>query len=141
MLRPGAGIEALTPADWAWIGGLFDRDVMGLRLGVAVVAARLPKFDAEACVRADPRCGVTAAFLPPRRCACCARPEVCSGPLGQLGGETLGAEPQDFKSRGVEINEFYGQTECNMIVSSAGSSMRPTRPRRDGLATPVSRSR
>ena len=34
------------------------------------------------------------------------------------GGETLGAELLDWgrATLGVAINEFYGQTECNMIV-------------------------
>ena len=36
-----------TPADWAWIGGLFDVLMPGLALGVPVVAARLPKFSAR----------------------------------------------------------------------------------------------
>ncbi len=40
-----------TPADWAWIGGLFDVLMPGLALGVPVVAARLPRFDV-ACVPA-----------------------------------------------------------------------------------------
>ena len=38
-----------TPADWAWIGGLFDVLMPGLALGVPVVAARLDKFSPEAC--------------------------------------------------------------------------------------------
>ncbi|MEO9936040.1 AMP-binding protein, partial [Sulfitobacter pontiacus] len=33
-----------TPADWAWIGGLFDVAMPALALGVPVVAARLAKF-------------------------------------------------------------------------------------------------
>jgi acetyl-CoA synthetase len=41
------------------------------------------------------------------------------------GGETLGAELLDWgrKVLGVTINEFYGQTECNMIVSSCAAIM------------------
>ena len=38
-----------TPADWAWIGGLFDVLMPGLALGIPVVAARLEKFTPEAC--------------------------------------------------------------------------------------------
>lgn len=39
------------------------------------------------------------------------------------GGETLGAALIDWgrDTFGVTINEFYGQTECNMIVSSCGA--------------------
>jgi acetyl-CoA synthetase len=43
------------------------------------------------------------------------------------GGETLGAELLEWGRRvfGVAINEFYGQTECNMIVSSCAAIMEP----------------
>ena len=36
------------------------------------------------------------------------------------GGEPLGAEMLEWArdALGVTINEFYGQTECNMVVSS-----------------------
>ena len=37
-----------TPADWAWIGGLFDVLMPALALGVPVVAARLAKFTPDA---------------------------------------------------------------------------------------------
>ena len=41
------------------------------------------------------------------------------------GGETVGAELLDWGREvlGVTINEFYGQTECNMIVSSCAAIM------------------
>jgi acetyl-CoA synthetase len=41
------------------------------------------------------------------------------------GGETLGAELLDWgrSALGLTINEFYGQTECNMIVSSCARIM------------------
>ena len=53
------------------------------------------------------------------------------------GGETLGAEMLDWGRRalGVTINEFYGQTECNMVASSA-STMFPARPGCIGRAVP-----
>ena len=45
------------------------------------------------------------------------------------GGEPLGAEMLAWGQRhlGVTINEFYGQTECNMTVSSCGADF-PVRP-------------
>ena len=51
------------------------------------------------------------------------------------GGETLGAEMLDWGRRafGLTINEFYGQTECNMVASSAGSLF-PPRPGAIGKA-------
>ncbi|WBU57416.1 AMP-binding protein [Paracoccus sediminicola] len=138
LLRPGADV-LWTPADWAWIGGLFDVAMPGLALGVAVVAARLPKFDAEACVGLIRDCGVTAAFLPATALRMLRAAGVSVPGLRSVssGGETLGAEMLAWgqEALGVEINEFYGQTECNMIVSSAGS-MFPTRPGAMGKPSP-----
>ena len=53
------------------------------------------------------------------------------------GGESLGRELLDWGRRtfGLTINEFYGQTECNMVVSSCGRIMR-ARPGRMGRAVP-----
>jgi acetyl-CoA synthetase len=53
------------------------------------------------------------------------------------GGETLGAGLLEWGRRalGVTINEFYGQTECNVVVSSAVSVMAP-RPGCMGRAVP-----
>lgn len=54
-----------TPADWAWIGGLFDVLMPGLALGIPVVAARLEKFSPEACAKIIARGGVRNVFFPP----------------------------------------------------------------------------
>jgi acetyl-CoA synthetase len=53
------------------------------------------------------------------------------------GGETLGAELLDWGRRtfGLTINEFYGQTECNMTVSSCADLM-PTRAGAIGRPVP-----
>src|SRR3712207_3787191 len=53
------------------------------------------------------------------------------------GGETLGEELLDWgrEAFSVTINEFYGQTECNLVVSSCGALM-PARPGWMGRAVP-----
>src|SRR5690606_16846374 len=53
------------------------------------------------------------------------------------GGESLGAELLDWGRRtfGLTINEFYGQTECNMTVSSCADLM-PVNPGAIGRAVP-----
>ena len=51
-----------TPADWAWIGGLFDVLMPGLALGVPVVAARMPKFAVAPCLDICARGGVRNVF-------------------------------------------------------------------------------
>ena len=39
------------------------------------------------------------------------------------GGETLGAETYEWGKQafGLTINEFYGQTECNLVLSACGA--------------------
>jgi acetyl-CoA synthetase len=120
-----------TPADWAWIGGLFDVLMPGLAIGVPVVAARMPKFTPEAALEVIRTVTVRNVFFPPTalkrlRAAGMAIPGLRSV---ASGGEPLGAEMLDWGRRafGLTINEFYGQTECNMVASSAGSLF-PPRP-------------
>lgn len=138
LLEPGRDV-LWTPADWAWIGGLFDVAMPGLALGVPVVAARLPKFDVDTCLRLIRDCGVTATFLPPTALRMLKASDARIPGLRSVasGGETLGAEMLDWGRRafGLTINEFYGQTECNMVGASA-SSMFPARPGAIGKAVP-----
>jgi acetyl-CoA synthetase len=53
------------------------------------------------------------------------------------GGETLGAELLDWgrETFGLTINEFYGQTECNLVVSNCAGLM-PVRPGSIGRPVP-----
>ncbi|MEM9633308.1 MAG: acyl-CoA synthetase [Pseudomonadota bacterium] len=125
------GDRIWTPADWAWIGGLLDVLMPALYLGVPVVACRFGKFTAEAAFQLLQDQKIRNTFLPPTALKMMRQvpdPEdrwklnlrsVASG------GETLGAELIDWgrKTFGLTINEFYGQTECNMIVSSCSRIM------------------
>ncbi len=120
-----------TPADWAWIGGLFDVAMPALALGVPVVAARLDKFTPQACADIIARGDVRNVFFPPTALRMLKAADVTLPGLRSVasGGEPLGAEMLDWGRRafGLEINEFYGQTECNMVVSSCGADF-PARP-------------
>ena len=114
-----------TPADWAWIGGLFDVLMPGLALGVPVVAARMAKFDPAGCAGIVARGDVRNIFFPPTalrmlKAASTAIPSLRSV---ASGGEPLGAEMLAWGRHafGLDINEFYGQTECNMVVSSCAT--------------------
>ncbi|RNF34096.1 AMP-binding protein [Paracoccus methylarcula] len=128
-----------TPADWAWIGGLFDVLMPGLALGVPVVAVRMPKFDPTEMTRLIADCGVRNIFFPPTALKMLKAAEISITGLRSVasGGETLGAEMLDWGRHafGLTINEFYGQTECNMVASSA-SSMFAARPGSIGKAVP-----
>jgi acetyl-CoA synthetase len=120
-----------TPADWAWIGGLFDVLMPGLALRVPVVAARMAKFSPENCTRIIRDGAVKNAFFPPTALRMLKAADTSLPGLRSVasGGEPLGAEMLAWGRRafGLAINEFYGQTECNMVVSSCGADF-PARP-------------
>ncbi len=126
-----AGDCLWTPADWAWIGGLFDVLMPGLALGIPVVAARLDKFTPEACLDVIARGGVRNVFFPPTALRMLKAADMTIPGLRSVasGGEPLGAEMLAWGERafGLTINEFYGQTECNMVVSSCAEEF-PARP-------------
>ncbi len=128
-----------TPADWAWIGGLFDVLMPALALGVPVVAARREKFSPEGCAEIITEGGVRNIFFPPTALRMLKAADTHLPGLRSVasGGEPLGAEMLAWgrKAFGLEINEFYGQTECNMIVSSCGAEF-PARPGAIGKPVP-----
>src|SRR6266568_4035285 len=64
-LFPQAGDLFWTPADWAWIGGLFDVLLPAWHHGVPVLAYRARKFDPEEAFALMARHGVRNVFLPP----------------------------------------------------------------------------
>ncbi|WP_109481781.1 acyl-CoA synthetase [Paraburkholderia sp. C35] len=121
-----------TPADWAWIGGLFDVLLPSWHHGIAVLARRFEKFDGEAAFDLMQRHGVTHAILPPtalKMMRTVVDPERWQLSLRAVasGGESLGAELIGWGRRalGVTINEFYGQTECNVVVASCATLFEP----------------
>lgn len=122
-----------TPADWAWIGGLFDVLMPSWHHGVPVLACRFAKFDAAHAYDLMSRHGVTHTFLPPTALKMLRGIENPGErwPLALVsvasGGESLGLELIEWGRRnlGLTINEFYGQTECNMIVSSCAALFPP----------------
>ncbi|MDD8024450.1 MAG: AMP-binding protein, partial [Paracoccaceae bacterium] len=121
-----------TPADWAWIGGVLDVLLPALHHGVPVVACRFRKFSARAAADLIRRFKVRNAFLPPTALKMMkADPDSADWALNMRsvasGGEPLGAQLLDWgrQALGVTINEFYGQTECNMVVSSCATLAAP----------------
>ena len=120
-----------TPADWAWIGGLLDVLFPAWHHGVTVVAHRFRKFTAESAFELLQNFEVRNAFIPPTALKMM---RSVTDPQKKYrldmrtiasGGETLGAELLEWGKKvfGLTINEFYGQTECNMIVSSCNQLM------------------
>ncbi len=115
-----------TPADWAWAGGLLNLLLPSLYLGIPVVAARFEKFDPETALMLVEKMRVRNAFIPPtalrmlkalpdiRRDFKLELRSICSA------GEALGRETFEWTrdALGVTPNEFYGQTECNLVLGS-----------------------
>ena len=123
---PQPGDLMWTPADWAWAGGLLNILLPSLFFGVPVVAHRTPRFDAEQAFALMERLQIRNAFIPPtalRMVRSVERPAQ-RYKLGlrtmASGGESLGAEVYEWGQRelGLTINEFYGQTECNLVLAS-----------------------
>jgi len=126
---PKDGDVMWTPADWAWAGGLFNILLPSLHFGLPVVVHDFRKFDPEAAFDLMAECGVRNAFVPPtalkmmRTVARPAKGRDLNLRTIASGGETLGGEVYDWGKTelGLTINEFYGQTECNIVVGSAAS--------------------
>ena len=124
---PQPGDRFWTPADWAWAGGLLDALLPSLHYGVPVVAQKLEKFDPEGAFALMARMHVRNAFIPPtalRMLRSAPRPKakIELRSVGS-GGEALGAETYEWgkATLGITINEFYGQTECNLVVASCAA--------------------
>jgi acetyl-CoA synthetase len=138
---PGPGDLCWTPADWAWIGGLLDVLLSSWHHGVPVLAYRAKKFDPEFAIWLMAEHAVRNVFLPPTALKLM-RQVVKPHPRVRLrtiasGGESLGEDLLDWgrATFGVTINEFYGQTECNMVVSNS-SRVFPVRSGSMGRAVP-----
>jgi acetyl-CoA synthetase len=126
---PQPGDRFWTPSDWAWAGGLLDVLLPSLACGVPVVARRIEKFDPEQAFALMSDTGVRNAFIAPtalRMLRTAANPRgrhaLNLRTLGS-GGESLGIEVLEWGREvlGLTINEFYGQTECNLVLSSCAS--------------------
>ena len=119
-----------TPADWAWAGGLLDVLLPGLFHGLPVLAKRFSKFEPEAVFELMARHQVRNTFMPatalrmlrqhpnPERFGVSLR-SIASG--GEALGEDLVAWGRD--TFGLTINEFYGQTEVNLVVGNNADVM------------------
>jgi len=140
---PAPGDLYWTPADWAWIGGLLDVLLPSLYCGIPVLAHRARKFDPEEAFALMARHRVRNAFLPPTALKMMRQVAAPRGRFGHRlrsvasGGEALGEDILGWcrEAFGIAVNEFYGQTEANLLVGNC-ASLFPVRPRSMGRATP-----
>jgi len=126
---PREGDLLWTPADWAWAGGLLNVLLPGLYFGVPVVAARAPRFEAEWALALMEKARIRNTFLPPTALRMMAtlgdearRYNLDLRTIGS-GGEALGRETLQWcaDNLGLTVNEFYGQTECNLVLSACNA--------------------
>ncbi|WP_266080083.1 AMP-binding protein [Haladaptatus caseinilyticus] len=116
-----------TPADWAWIGALGDLVFPAWHYGHSVVGYPMGGFDVQTAYELLERFSVTHTFLPPTAIRMMMSVEepvktydlaldsICSG------GEPLTPEIIEWAAEeldGVSVNELYGQTEANLLVSN-----------------------
>jgi len=130
-LAPQSGDILWSPADWAWIGGLFNVLWAGWHYGIPVVAFREPKFDPERAFWILEHYGIRNAFIFPTALKLMRQVSasqvryglrlrsVCSA--GEPVGEELISWGQEIL--GVTINEFFGQTEMNLIAGNCAEIM------------------
>lgn len=125
---PQPGDRIWTPSDSAWAGGLLNVLLPALLLGVPVVSSPGQKFDPDMAYRIMQDMDVRNAFIPPtalRLMKTVENPrEKYRLNLRTIGsaGESLGRETWEWvrDTLGITINEFYGQTECNIVLGSIG---------------------
>jgi len=114
-----------TPADWAWIGALGDLVFPAWHYGRPIVGYPMGGFDAERAFELLETYGVSDAFLPPTAIRMMMDVDadrfdltlkaICSG------GEPLTPEILTWAAEeleGVAVNELYGQTEANLLVTN-----------------------
>ena len=131
---PQPGDRLWTPADWAWAGGLLNGLLPGLHFGVPVVAAPRSRSSIprrRSALMAD--LGVRNAFLPPTALRML---RAVDDPRGRFDARPahhrLAAarrsaprpSPGAARRSASPINEFYGQTECNLVLASCAAHRR-----------------
>ncbi|MBS0537220.1 MAG: AMP-binding protein [Proteobacteria bacterium] len=113
-----------TPAEWAWIAGLYDALFPAWYYGTPVLAHRFAKFDPERAfaMMAKHRVGVT--FIPPTALKMMRQVEKPKSRWDYslrsvfTGGEAMGEELLAWgrDTFGTTISEGYGQTEMNLMT-------------------------
>ncbi|MFZ4806480.1 MAG: AMP-binding protein [Hyphomicrobiaceae bacterium] len=142
-MMPQPGDRYWTPADWAWAGGLLDVLLPSLYLAVPVIGSKRTKFDPDWAFAFMAKHAIRNVFMPPTALRLMrAVPEPTRRHAYRLrslasGGETLGADLIAWgrETFGLEIAEFFGQTEANLVVGN-GPTLFPVRPGSMGRALP-----
>lgn len=139
---PKKGDRMWTPADWAWVAGLMNCLMCSWHHGVTNVAYRARKYDPEEALRLIAEHDIRNTFMPPtalnimRQIKNIPKYEAKLRTIA-VAGEPMGAELFHWaqENLGIQCNEFYGQTECNLVVSNCQEIME-VKPGSMGRAAP-----
>jgi acetyl-CoA synthetase len=130
-----------TPADWAWVGGLYDVLLPAWHYGFTAVGYEFEEFDPEATFDLLETRDVTYPLLTPTMLKLMAQVDA-DDDLEQVvsvvtGGEPVPAELHRFVADAfdVPLHELYGQTEANLVVSNCSEWFEP-RPGSMGKPVP-----
>lgn len=131
-LFPKEGDLMWTPLDWAYIGGSYDALFPTLHHGIPMLAYRARKFNPEEAFFIMAKYGVRNLMAVPTVLRIMMH--AVKNPKERydlrlrsitVGGETLGEELAEWckSSLGVELNEQYGQTECDLVIGFCSEVM------------------
>ncbi len=130
-----------TPADWAWIGGLYNALLAAWYHGVPIVGGRAKKFEPQAAMQLMADHNVRNVFLPPTALKLMRQAGVKHDGVKLRsilsGGESLGGELLEWvrNTFGIDVHEVYGQTECNLVIGN-NAKLAPIVPGSMGVAVP-----
>lgn len=136
------GDRLWSPADWAWIGGLFDILMPAWYHGLPVVAAPRGDFDPEDAFAILARHRIRNTPLLPTMLKLMAQTPAAGRYETNLrsvftGGEPVGDDVMAWAAEtlGTSVNEIYGQTECNLVAGGC-SALLERRPGAIGVPVP-----
>lgn len=114
-----------TPADWAWVGGLYDVLLPAWHYGLPAVGYKSSGFNPEMTFELIEKYEVTQPMLTPTMLKMMAQIDPAEYDLGHVVAIATGGEPVPRELHrwvdetfGVPLNELYGQTESNLVVSN-----------------------
>lgn len=121
-----------TPADWAWVGGLYDVLLSAWHYGLPVVGYQSDGFDPETTFELIDRYGVTYPLLTPTMLKMMSQVESPANSVEHVvavgtGGEPVPSELHNWVAETFDapLNELYGQTEANLVVSNCSQWFEP----------------
>ena len=140
---PQPGDVMWSPADWSWLAGLMDVLMPAWFCGLPVLTYRNTSFDPEEAFHLMGKHHVRIGLLTPTMLR---RLSQVKDPLRRhavslrsviSGGESVGRETLEWANRalGIQVNEVYGQTECNIVLGNCAQVL-PPKPGSLGRALP-----